>query len=144
MRSGESHDSVRRSYDEVAEEYTAHLKDELTCKPLDRALLCALIEQTEADSPIADVGCRPGHVAAWVASHGAKAVGIDLSPRTTAVGRRIYPEVEFREGDFLSLPAEDSESSAVIALYSIIHLEALSCIQLSRRSEGCCDPLVSS
>jgi ubiquinone/menaquinone biosynthesis C-methylase UbiE len=71
-------------------------------------------------------------------------VGIDLSPRTTAVGRRIYPEVEFREGDFLSLPAEDSEFSAVIALYSIIHLEALSCIQLSRRSEGCCDPLVSS
>jgi ubiquinone/menaquinone biosynthesis C-methylase UbiE len=143
MRSGESHDSVRRSYDEVAEEYTAHLKDELTCKPLDRALLCALIEQTEADSPIADVGC-PGHVAAWVASHGAKAVGIDLSPRTTAVGRRIYPEVEFREGDFLSLPAEDSESSASSPSTPSFIWKLLICIQLSRRSEGCCDPLVSS
>jgi len=115
--------SVRRSYDEVAEEYAAHLKDELTYKPLDRALLGALIEQSDAGSPIAEVGCGPGHVAAWVVSQGAKAVGIDLSPRMIAVGRRIYPEVEFREGDFLSLPAGDSEFAAVIALYSIIHLE---------------------
>lgn len=123
MQSESNHDPVRRSYDEVAEEYTARLKDELTYKPLDRGLLGALVEQTEAGSPIADVGCGPGHVAAWVARQGAKAVGIDLSPKMIAVGRRIYPEVEFREGDFLSLPAGDSEFAAVIALYSIIHME---------------------
>jgi hypothetical protein len=33
------HDSVRRSYDTVAEEYAARLHDELAGKPLDRALL---------------------------------------------------------------------------------------------------------
>jgi SAM-dependent methyltransferase len=39
-----------------------------------------------------------------------------------ALGRRDHPEVEFREGDFLSLPAADAEFGAVVALYSIIHL----------------------
>ena len=40
-----------------------------------------------------------------------------------AAGRRHYPEVEFREGDFLALPAADGEFGAAIAFYSIIHLE---------------------
>ncbi len=51
------------------------------------------------------------------------AVGIDLSPGMIAVGRRDYPQVEFREGDFLALPAADGEFGAVVAFYSIIHLE---------------------
>ncbi|HUC38425.1 MAG TPA: methyltransferase domain-containing protein [Acidimicrobiales bacterium] len=117
------HDAVRRSYDEVAEEYAAHLQDELAYKPLDRALLGALVEQTKSSSAIADIGCGPGHVAAWLASKRAKVVGIDLSAGMVAVGRRNHPEVEFREGDLLSLPAADGEFAAVVALYSIIHLE---------------------
>jgi len=40
-----------------------------------------------------------------------------------AAGRRDYPQVEFREGDFLKLPAQDGEFGAAIAFYSIIHLE---------------------
>ena len=51
------------------------------------------------------------------------AVGIDLSPAMIAVGRRDYPQVEFRVGDLLELPAADGEFGAAIAFYSIIHLE---------------------
>jgi ubiquinone/menaquinone biosynthesis C-methylase UbiE len=40
-----------------------------------------------------------------------------------AAGRRDYPQVEFREGDFLKLPAQDGEFGAAIAFYFIIHLE---------------------
>jgi SAM-dependent methyltransferase len=115
--------SVRRSYDAVAEEYAASFRDELTYKPLDRALLGCLIEQTSDAGPIADIGCGPGHVSAWIASHGASAVGIDLSPGMVAAGRREYPQVEFREGDFLELPAADGEFGAAVAFYSIIHLD---------------------
>ncbi|MEV0196454.1 class I SAM-dependent methyltransferase [Nonomuraea sp. NPDC050691] len=115
-------DSVRRSYDTVAEEYTARLRDELDGKPLDRALLTALTEQAEPGTPVADLGCGPGHVAGWLAARGVKAVGVDLSPAMVAVGTREFPGVDFREGDLLALPAADGEFGAAVALYSVIHL----------------------
>lgn len=116
------HRSVRRSYDTVAEEYAAGFRDELAGKPLDRALLTCLAEQAGEGAPVADLGCGPGHVAAWLAGRGVAAVGIDLSPGMIAVGRRDYPQAEFREGDFLALPAADGEFGAAVAFYSIIHL----------------------
>jgi SAM-dependent methyltransferase len=115
------HHSVRKSYDTVAEQYAAGFRDELAGKPLDRALLASLAEQA-GGAPIADLGCGPGHVAAWLAGRGVAAVGIDLSPAMIAVGRRDYPAVEFREGDLLELPAAEGEFAAAIAFYSIIHL----------------------
>ncbi|WUH99085.1 hypothetical protein OHR68_37180 [Spirillospora sp. NBC_00431] len=84
----EDHDATRRSYDTVAEKYAARFRDELAGKPLDRALLASLIEQ----SP-----------------RGAPAVGIDLSAAMVSAGRREYPDVQFREGDLLDLPAADGE-----------------------------------
>jgi SAM-dependent methyltransferase len=122
-RSISQHHSIGRSYDAVAEEYAAGFGDELAGKPLDRALLACLAEQAEGGARIADLGCGPGHVAAWLAGHGVTAVGIDLSPGMIAVGRREYPAVEFREGDLLELPAADGEFAAAVAFYSIIHLE---------------------
>jgi ubiquinone/menaquinone biosynthesis C-methylase UbiE len=122
LQSG-SHDPVRRSYDAVAEMYAAQFGNELAGKPLDRALLACLIEQAQPGAPVADVGCGPGHVAAWLADHGVCAVGIDLSPAMVVAGRRDHPAAEFREGDFLDLPAADGEFGAVVAFYSIIHLE---------------------
>jgi trans-aconitate methyltransferase len=62
-------------------------------KPLDRALLACLIEQSVKDAPITDLGCGPGHVTAWLASQGAMAVGIDLSAGMIVAGRREYPHV---------------------------------------------------
>lgn len=115
-------ESVRRSYDTVAEDYAANLGDELAGKPLDRALLAGLIEQTEPGARIADLGCGPGHVGAWLAERGASVVGIDLSAGMVEVGRREYPAVEFREGDLRALPAADGEFGSAVAFYSIIHL----------------------
>jgi ubiquinone/menaquinone biosynthesis C-methylase UbiE len=127
---GTPHENVRASYDAVAGEYLAHLGDELAGKPLDRALLAALVDEVAAvgapsrgGGAIADLGCGPGHVAGWLAEHGARAVGIDLSPAMVETARRTFPSAEFRVGDFLDLPAADGEFAAAIAFYSIIHLE---------------------
>jgi hypothetical protein len=65
MKGSVRHDSVRRSYDTIAEQYAAGFRDELARKPLDRALLACLIEQAEKGAPIADLGCGPGHASAW-------------------------------------------------------------------------------
>ncbi|MEU6882391.1 methyltransferase domain-containing protein [Streptomyces sp. NPDC046712] len=136
---GESHIhvSVRHSYDTVAEEYARRLHEELAGKPLDRALLTSLLEQSGSGTAVADLGCGPGHVAAWLAGHGAKSVGIDLSAGMIAAGRRRFPEVEFREGDLLELPADDGEFGAAVAFYSIIHLapgELRAAFEETRRS----------
>lgn len=122
MNATPSHERTRESYDLVAMEYLDHFRNELDNKPLDCALLSALIEQTMGDLPIADLGCGPGHVAGWLAEHGARAVGIDLSASMIEVGSETYPDVEFRQGDLLSLPATDGEFGTLVALYSIIHL----------------------
>lgn len=105
-------------------EYAEQFNDEqLSHKPpLDRALLRALFEQTEDGASIVDLGCGPGHVAAWLADHGAPAVGIDLSPRMIEIARREHPTVEFREGDLLALPATESEFGSAVAFYSVIYL----------------------
>jgi SAM-dependent methyltransferase len=116
------HDAVRRSYDAVAENYLAGFRDELAHKPFDRALLAALVEQVEPGTPVADLGCGPGHVSAWLAGHGVAATGIDLSAAMVAAARREFPGADFREGDLLDLPAKDGEFGAVVAFYSIIHL----------------------
>jgi hypothetical protein len=55
------------------------LPDELTGKPLDRALLACLAEQAGEGTPIAGLGCGPGHVAAWLTGRGVAAVGLDLA-----------------------------------------------------------------
>ena len=109
------HHAVRRSYDAVAGDYTECFRDELAAKPLDRALLACLAEEADAGAPVADLGCGPGHVAAWLVGRGVASVGIDLSPGMIAVGRRDYPQVEFREGDLLRLPAADGEFGYPVA-----------------------------
>lgn len=119
---GADREALRRSYDAVAPEYHARLGAELEYKPWDRALLGALVEQAGPGAMVADLGCGPGHVTAFLAARGARAVGIDLSPGMVELARRLHPEAEFRVGDLVSLPAADGEFAAAVALYSLIHL----------------------
>ncbi|MFJ9825008.1 class I SAM-dependent methyltransferase [Streptomyces sp. NPDC101160] len=121
-RAAGAHERVRRSYDAVAAEYRARIGDELAGKPLDRALLGALVEEAGAGAVIADLGCGPGHIAGWLAGRQRRVVGVDLSPAMVAIGSDRHPEAEFREGDLLRLPARDGEFGAAVALYSLIHL----------------------
>ncbi len=113
---------TRQSYDAVAAEYALHLSDELSYKPLDRALLGMVVEGATSGRPIADLGCGPGHVTGWLAARGVAAVGIDLSPGMVAIAARDHPGASFRVGDLRDLPASDAEFGAVVALYSLIHL----------------------
>lgn len=119
----ESRDRIRTSYDAVADEYQHRLGDELSGKPLDRALLGSLLEQALPGAPIADLGCGPGHIAGWLTSRGASVVGVDLSPAMVKAAERTHPEAEFRVGDLLELPAEHAEFGAAVAAYAIVHLE---------------------
>jgi SAM-dependent methyltransferase len=129
-------DELRHAYGTVAEEYARRFANELDHKPLDRALLRALVDETPPGALIADVGCGPGHVAAFLASNGANSLGIDLSPEMVELARRLHPSVDFSVGDMLSLPAPDGGWGSMVALYSVIHLEddelAVACAEFAR------------
>ena len=57
---------TRQSYDRLAGEYAAEIAEELQHKPYDRGLLDAFAESAGGGT-VADVGCGPGHVGAYLA-----------------------------------------------------------------------------
>jgi SAM-dependent methyltransferase len=105
---------LRRSYDRVAAEYAARVGGELAGKPADRALLDRL---AATGGVLGDLGCGPGHVAAYLAGRGATVVGVDLSP-----GMLRHAAVPVAAGDLLALPLADGSLTAAVAFYSLIHL----------------------
>jgi SAM-dependent methyltransferase len=119
-------DRVRASYDAIAERYADEIAGELAHKPLDRALLGVLAELVHADGTgtavIGDVGCGPGHMAAYLADLGADVIGVDLSPGMVEVAGKRHPGLTFTVGSLLDLPAGDATWSGAVSAYSIIHL----------------------
>jgi SAM-dependent methyltransferase len=113
-------EDTRASYDAVAETYATLFGDELAGKPLDRALLAAFAETVSG--PVADVGCGPGHVTAYLRHLGLDASGIDLSPAMIDVARRAYPGIPFSVGDLTRLDMTADALGGIVAFYSIIHL----------------------
>ena len=114
--------NTRASYDRVAGEYEARIAGELAGKPLDRALLACFVEQVGELGIIADIGCGPGHVAAYLHGLGAQVVGVDLSPEMVAIARQRSPEIAFEQGSMLALATPDASWGGIVAMYSVIHL----------------------
>ncbi|WP_308467637.1 class I SAM-dependent DNA methyltransferase [Rathayibacter soli] len=111
---------TRTSYDTVAADYAELLADELAAKPLDRALLTAFAELVGA-GPVADLGCGPGRITAYLHGLGLDVFGVDLSPGMLAEAGRRHPELRFEEGSLLALDSADASLAGIVAWYSIIH-----------------------
>jgi SAM-dependent methyltransferase len=112
---------VRESYDSAAEAYAEHLATELEHKPLDRHLLNRFAEALCGRGLVADLGCGPGHIAAYLHGEGVEVVGIDLSPEMVRVAAQRNPDLSFRVGDMRQLDLPDASLAGVVAFYSIVH-----------------------
>jgi len=108
-------------YDRVAHQYARSMLKELEYKPLDRALLGALLAQIPAGGRILDVGCGPGQVAGWLHSNGAagRVSGLDLSPAMVEIARIHQPGVDFEVGDLFDLG--ERGLAAIVAFYCIVN-----------------------
>jgi SAM-dependent methyltransferase len=113
---------TRRSYDAVAGRYAAEMADELRSKPLDRALLDAFAELA-GDGRVADIGCGPGHVTAYLAGRGADPFGLDLSPMMCAAALQAT-SLAFAAADMTALPLRPASLAGLVCLYAVIHLDA--------------------
>lgn len=113
---------LARSYDAVASEYARQIAGELAQKPWDRAVLDRFAKSIRPGGIVADVGCGPGHVGRYVAEHGVRVVGVDLSAGMIDVARRANPELELMQADMSAIPVADQSWAGIIAFYSLIHI----------------------
>lgn len=113
--------STRVFYDTVAEDYAERFRDVLTASPVDRAMLDAFAELVGRGGAVADLGCGPGRVTAYLDSLGLSVFGLDLSASMLAIARRENPGLRFEQGSMLELDMADSSLSGVMSWYSSIH-----------------------
>lgn len=113
-------DELRDGYAPVAHAYAEHLVEELAGKPLDRALLRVFAETVKG--LVVDVGCGPGHITHFLASHGADVEGVDLSPQMIEEAQRRF-KAPFAVADMFALPYEGL--AGIVAFYAIVHTREL-------------------
>ncbi|WP_330306528.1 MULTISPECIES: class I SAM-dependent methyltransferase [unclassified Streptomyces] len=115
--------AIRASYDTVAVDYAALLKDELENKPFDRAMLAAFADKVRAGGggEVADLGCGPGRVTVHLEGLGLDAYGIDLSPEMVAVARHTHAQLRFEVGSMTGLDITDGSLAGALAWYSTVH-----------------------
>ena len=70
---------------------------------------------------VADLGCGPGRITAYLQSLGLDTFGIDLSPEMIRVARATYPDLRFDVGSIDALDVADNTLAGIVAWYSIIH-----------------------
>jgi SAM-dependent methyltransferase len=118
--------AARAVYEASSERYVGLVGTEInpaTEGPVDRSLLMAFVElvATSRGARVADVGCGPGRVAAYLAANGLDVIGIDVSPAMLVEARRAHPDIEFEEGCLDDLPITGGALTGAICWYSIIY-----------------------
>lgn len=104
----------------MARHYAEAIAGELGSKPFDREFLDRFAKRV-GKGHIVELGCGPGHVAAFLAGRGASVSGLDLSSSMVDEARELFPEISFKVGDMLALPYKDATLDALVSFYSIVH-----------------------
>src|SRR5213078_4047359 len=71
---------------------------------------------------VLDVGSGPGYVAAAAAERGAVSRGLDFSREMVAIAQKMFPRIEFCEGDAQNLPFTDVTFDRVLANFALLHV----------------------
>src|SRR5438067_13079110 len=89
-----------------------------------RQFIPPLLDAAEVSTgkSVLDVGCGPGYVSAAAAERGAAPSGLDFSKEMVAIARKMFPQIEFREGDAQNLPHADASFDRVLANFALLHL----------------------
>lgn len=111
---------VRDAYSSVSEQYIGLLDGGWLDHEDDTALVRRHL--TGLSGIVLDLGCGPGHWAAYLHSLGADVIGVDVVPGFVAHARATYPGPEFRLGSMTELDIPEHSVAGVLAWYSTIHV----------------------
>ncbi|MFF2846910.1 class I SAM-dependent methyltransferase [Streptomyces sp. NPDC058001] len=119
--------ATRESYDAAAPTYAELFRDSLRDSPLDRAILGAFAEVVRArgdgvgGGQVADLGCGPGYVTAYLGELGLAAFGVDASSAMVELARQDHPGLRFDVGSMAALDIADGVLDGVLSRWSVIH-----------------------
>ena len=114
-------ENVRKDYDKIAADYAEHLYRELEHKAFDREVLTRFASDV-GNGEVCDLGCGPGHVAAFLARQGVRISGLDLSPAMISEAQRFNPGIPFRVGNMLALHFAADSLAGIVAFYAIVNM----------------------
>jgi ubiquinone/menaquinone biosynthesis C-methylase UbiE len=103
-------DFEKRGWEKAADPYHRHWGN-LTRQSSEALLAAACVG---AGSKVLDVATGAGYVAAAAHGRGAEVIGLDFSEQQVGLARKIYPGIEFRQGDAENLPFEAGRFDAVV------------------------------
>ena len=112
-------DFLTSSYDAVATKYEARFEDEFDDKPRDHEDLLEALARSVED-PVADIGCGPGQIGAFVRQQGRRVIGIDLSPEMAKLAKLRLDAALV--ADMRALPLRRDSVGGLVAFYAVIHL----------------------
>jgi SAM-dependent methyltransferase len=115
-------ETVRESYDRVADTYVGLGVSDLAPHPWLRAGLSAFAEAVAGRGPVLDVGCGPGDVTAHLAGLGLDVSGVDLSPRMVEHARRRHPDLRFAVASATALDLAPASLGGVLGFWSLFNL----------------------
>ena len=115
-------DTVRASYDAVADNYVSMGMGDLRPEPWLRAALDAFAEQVRDVGPVLDAGCGPGTTTGYLHALGLEVLGIDLSPRMIEHARRLHPAVEFEVASVTEVAPAPESLGGVLGWWSWFNL----------------------
>ena len=119
-------DTVRRSYDELAETYAAHRSENGIGMVALGEFLDAVPESSRNDSSnslrILDAGCGQGTPVLSRLTETATAVGVDFSREQLRLAEENAPDAARLQGDMTDLPFDDDAFDAIVAYWSLIHI----------------------
>lgn len=105
-------------YDSHAEEYSKKIKAKSPISEIEK-----FVEYLPKGALVLDAGCAAGRDSEHLHDFGLSTIGIDLSSKLIKIAKANYPQLEFIEGDLLSLPFTDNKFTGVWASASLVHLE---------------------
>ncbi len=107
-------------YDSHAEQYA-----EAGATYFDMNHITKFTNELPDEASVLDAGCGPGRDANILNEQGLRVTGLDLSAGLLKFARQKYPNVDFIEGNLLSLPFNDESFDGVWSNTSLLHLETV-------------------
>jgi ubiquinone/menaquinone biosynthesis C-methylase UbiE len=120
MKFGNMQEIVTAGYDKVADRYASWAA--AIYSPERERVTELVLNRVEPDRRVLELGCGNGEPTARLLSQHFEYTGVDISTEQLRRAADVAPSASFVEADMASLAFPDAHFSAVIALFSIVHI----------------------